>query len=72
MTEPRIFIGTMAIGYDYMLFTSMLGVFCIAIAFTLFYRKIKRSSTKQCPPRRNVPCVNALLHQLDSSYFSDY
>lgn len=29
--NPRIFIATMALGYDYLLMLSMLGVFLVAV-----------------------------------------
>lgn len=37
--SPRLFIGTLLVGYDYMLFTSMLGVFLISGLITYILRK---------------------------------
>lgn len=39
--DPRVFIGTMAVGYDYLLFTSMGGVFLIAVALGYLLRSKK-------------------------------
>ncbi len=36
--NPRIFIGTMEIGYDYLLCLNMLGVFLVAVLLTLGFR----------------------------------
>jgi hypothetical protein len=36
--NPRIFIGTMAFGHDYLLGLNMLGVFLVAVLLTLGFR----------------------------------
>jgi hypothetical protein len=38
--NPRIFIGTMAVGYDYFLCLNMLGVFLVAVLLTLGCRSV--------------------------------
>ena len=41
--NPRIFIGTMAVGYDYLLSLNMLGVFLVAVLLTLAFRYASQS-----------------------------
>ena len=40
--NSRIFIGTMALGYDYLLCLNMLGVLLLAVLFTLGVRYGRR------------------------------
>lgn len=39
--DTKAFVATWALGYDYMLFTSMLGVFLIALAIGHIVKRIK-------------------------------
>jgi hypothetical protein len=41
--NPRIFIGSMAVGYDYLLYLNMLGVFLVAVLLTLGFRYASQS-----------------------------
>ena len=41
--NPRIFIGTMALGHDYLLGLNMLGVFLVAVLLTLGFRYASQS-----------------------------
>jgi hypothetical protein len=38
--NTKVFVATWALGYDYLLFTSMLGVVLIAVAFAFIARRV--------------------------------
>ena len=41
--NPRIFIGAIAVGYDYLLYLNMLGVFLVVVLLTLGFRYASQS-----------------------------